>query len=94
MIVSERGEAGDIFPSAFEGGFRAGVATLKPVRFKTYAAIRKSIKGSVSQGTSVVTMAGRVAAAGDAMADMRDKRRRITVHCAPHQESPLPPDAL
>ena len=84
---------GDIFPSVFEGGFRAGVAfvhlpTLKPVRFKTFAAIRKSITGSVSQATSVVTMAGRVAAAGDAVADMRDKRRRITVHCAPHQESP------
>ena len=42
--------------------FQLGVAfvhlpTLKPVRFKTYASIRKSLTGPVYQGTSLAIMA-------------------------------------
>ena len=68
--------------------FQLGVAfvhlpTLKPVRFKTYASIRKSLTGHVSQGTSLATMANRVAAAGDAVADMRSECRRMRERMIP-----------
>ena len=67
---------GELVEEAFQLGVTfVHLPTLKPARFKTYASIRKSLTGHVSQGTILVTMANRVAAAGDAVADMRSECR-------------------